>query len=225
MIEQIITFIIIITICIFLINMFSDVSNGFKNYFQDLAEKQKYKAAAKRYIERKALEEKEEKDCRFFGLFEFIFKNCESEEKIKKEYYQIIQKKLSSKYKQYNLQVFILNRLYLECVDFSIIDELVSDLIDMFEYFSNANSKKSIKTYLKFSLLAQSVDTSFARAQKILLDINKIGLSNQVIVDSEFYNQYQKAKLGLFDFHSKGLINLPQSDENMEIYRLIRRTQ
>ncbi len=222
MIEQVVTYIIIFAVCMFLFNMLSSSFDSIKNYLHDKRVEKKYRDDAREYMMQKENEEKAQKHYKYFGLFDFIFENCPDQEKLKKEYYQIIQDKLRIKYKQYGLQFYMIGKLFFECGDFRIIDALVNDLIDMFEYFEKSNDKKSIRTKVKIAIITKIGHTNFLNAQKTLLGLNAISLPNQVIVNNDFYKQYQKEQLSMFTFHPNGIVSLPENDENLEIYRLVR---
>ncbi|MBQ8476816.1 hypothetical protein IJ531_07125, partial [bacterium] len=79
-----------------------------------------------------------------------------------------------------------------------------------------------IKTNLLFSLWAKGGIISRQKAYKVLSEMNKLGFLNKVIANDEIYNQYQKQKSKLFDFHSHGIIKLMDSDEDFELYRLLK---
>ena len=222
-IEQIVSYIIIITIFLFTINILRDIYVVLEKFLRDKYSKYQYKIRAQNYIRQKEKEEKDKKIYKYFGLFELIFENCAEEEAAKKECYQIIQEKLKTQYKHNNLQTYLLGKLFFECSDFSAVDRLINDLIEFFEYFKAANNKKSIKTNVKISFFAKDGNPSFVDIQKILLQMSAISSKDQVIANDGFYNQYKQEKLNFFEFNPKGLVNLSGSDENIEIYRLLKR--
>ena len=226
MIEQIASYIIILTIAMVVINLATGIFNAVKNGLSENYTLIMRKMGAIKSAKDKEREERK-KTLKYFILFEFFLENCkpEEEEKLKKEYYSIIQEKLREKYEKDGLRSYYLNKLFFECVNFSIVDRLISDLINVYEHFKNLNSKRSIKTNIKFAIIAKDKMVSFKYAQKVLLGINATNSVNQVVSNDEFYNQYQKEKLFLFDFQPKGLVNLVDSDENIEIYRLVKRTK
>jgi len=222
-IEQVVSYLIIGTVLLFILNVCGRLFTDFKNFIRNKLFEEKFKRDAEKYLKLKVEEENSKRYLNYFGVFEFIFEDFKQEGILKQEYYSVVKEKMKTKYRGRNLQFEIMGKLFFSCDNFNIIDNLVSDLVKLFGYFEDINNKKNIKTYLKISLWTKSGITKFKDAQKILSEMNDFNLNNQVIVNDEFREQYEKHNLKLFKFHPQGLVKLIDNDKDFEIYRMLKK--
>ena len=218
--EELVKYAIIFAIAAVVLNILVKILIYFKRVFHDKYEEYKMRQHAKAYIKKKNSEEKP-KTNKYFGLLEFLLENSDDEESLKKDYCSIIKDKIKSKYKNIFSQFSATDKIFFSSGDFSMIDDVVNDLIKLYKFFADINTKRNITTKLKFSLWAKPGNISTQTAYKVLDELNNLNYVNQVIASDEVYKEYQKHNTNGFNFNSHGIIKL-NDDEDLEIYRLIK---
>lgn len=222
MVEEIVKYIVIATILLVAANYLGKVFTSIKDFLNAKYDEYKFKKQAQKYVKIKEEEQKKSVPQIYFGLFQFIFENCDDEENIKKEYCAIIKEKLKSKYKNIDFRINATDKVFFNSRDFSQIDYIVEDFIKLYNFFENINKKRNIKTSLKFSLWTKSENINTQKAFKVLSEMNELDYINQVIANEEMYRQYKKEGLNMFDFHPMGVIKLVENDEDFELFRLLK---
>ena len=222
MVEQIVGYIVLGTILLIALNFAGDIFGNFKDFLKGKKVEYDLKKQAVKYMNEKREQEKESRVDRFYGLIEFDFENCENPDGLRKDICLIIEEKMKSKYKITELHINATDKIFFNCNNFSIFDNIINDFIKLYNYFSDIHKKRHIKTSLKFSLWAKPDIASTQKTYKVLSEMNNLNYINQVICNDIVYQQYKKEKLKMFNFLSHGIITLLESDEDFELYRLLK---
>ena len=220
--EEIFKYLVIITVLLITINTLGKIFAGIKHFLNLKYKEYKHYLNIKKCAKQKLEKQKNSIPNIYFGLFQFDFENCDSEEDVKKEYCCAIKEKMKSKYSNSDVHINATDKIFFHSRDFSKLDMLVDDLIKLYNFFENINKKRNIKTNLKFAMWAKPNNVSIKQAYKILNEINNLDYTNQVIVNDVIYNQYKYQGFKMFDFEPRGIVKLIENDEDFELYRLLK---
>ena len=222
MIEEVVKYAIIAVIAVIVLNILEKIYSVLRKFIISKAHEHKINKHINAYIKKKIKEEKESVVYKYFGMLEFSFINCTDEESLKKDFCSIIKEKMESKHKNAFTHLNATDKIFFVSNKFNMLDGLVDDFIKLYRFFVDINKKRNITTNLKFSLWTKPGDISMQNAFKVLSELNGLNYINQVIANDEIYKQYQKNKLGLFNFAPYGVIKLVESDEDFELFRLVK---
>ncbi|MBQ8476413.1 hypothetical protein IJ531_05050, partial [bacterium] len=132
MFQQIVGYIVIAAILTIVLNIFSKIFASIKYFFQGKKIEQQLKKQAQEYINKKTEQEKDSSVRKFYGLFEFDFKDCPDEEGLKKDYCSMIDEKIRTKYRNSSLQLSATDKVFFNCSDFSKLDNIVDDFVKLY---------------------------------------------------------------------------------------------
>ena len=222
MFQTVAAYVILIAIAVFIFNLFYGACNDMVQWVRDKSKEDKLKKVSRDYIKQKKYEEKSLIPEKYFGLFEFIFENCNDEEDLKKEYCSIIKEKMDLKHKNSKLKINATDKVFFNGTDFSKLEVIVDDFVKLYSFFVNINQKRHIKTGLRFSIWSKPGVTSLQQAFKVLSELNSLNFKNQVIVNDIIYQECKKQYLEIFEFLPNGIIKLTETDEDFDLYRLIK---
>lgn len=222
MIEETVKYIVIATVVLIILNFVGRMFTNFKDIIKSAVKQSRLKKISKKYIKEKDKEEKELTVNKYFGLFEILIDNSDDEETIRRDCCSIIKDKIKAKYVNHGLVLTVTDKIFFNCSDFSIAYDLVEDIVKLFNFFVDIHKKRKIRLTLKFSLWAKPEHASLQEAYKILSQINSLDFENFVMANNIFYKQYKKEGLKGFDFCPHGIVKLVESDEDVELYRLLK---
>lgn len=151
-------------------------------------------------------------------------KNDEELKKLKKEYTKMIIQKLKNSFPDMNY--FGDEKIYLIGDNFSIVDNVISDIIKYFKIFQEIDSKKFITTDLSLAIVAGNQHNNPKMIYKFLLKINELKYLNKIIVDDKFQSRYSQIQDTIFEPVSLGLshIDMNISDTiQIELFHLKRK--
>ena len=221
--EDLIKYIVALTIAIIVYNI---VSKLFSNLFDDLKDKLlefKFKKQAEEYVDESMKKVKAEPvPVKYYGMFEFIIENCDDGENLKKDYFSVVQSQIKAKYKSVISNISATDKIFFSFNNFSKFDSLVEDLIKLYDFFGNVNKKRNIKTNLKFCIWTAPGEISTQEAYDKLCKLSNLNFVNQVIANQEIYKQYKKYNLKSFTFNPLGIVQAAESNEEIELYRLLK---
>ncbi len=220
MMEQIVKYLVVAAALLFILNLLERLCKITIEFIKDGLDEHKLIKTTKEYLKKKNKEEKKLVVNKFYGLFEIDIKKCDDELAIKKEYCLTIKDKIQSKYKNCGLQITATDKIFFNCSNFQIIDDIVDDLVKLFSFFVDINKKRKFLTTLRFSLWAKSGNNNTQEAYKLLSGINNLGFENQVMANDIIFKEYQKEGLKKMSFLPYGVVKLLENDEEIELFKL-----
>ncbi len=162
----------------------------------------------------------------FCALFEFKLqqisdfdKSYYDIKKLKKEYCEIIKRKLNEKYSS-NLKFVVTDKVFFVCNDFSLLNSIVVDILRLYKVICNIDNQKSIKTDYLMSFYASLDKTNVKENIKILYKINEFKNLNKIVVNHDIFLRYWDLKDKIFDFKPMDNVkisNINSKDEKLEV--------
>ena len=165
MVEEVVKYIIIITILFFVFDLFIKIFDSIKKFVLEIYNTCVINYKIKKYIKEKIAEQENNIPLRYYGLFEFLFDNCKDEQRLKRECSWIVKEKIKSKYKYVNTSLSDDNKIFFSSTNFLKIDSVIDDFVEFYNNFSEISKKKNIKTYLKFCLWTKAGNITAKQAK------------------------------------------------------------
>ena len=222
--DEILKYLLIIALIFIILSYIDKVYTALKEILSQKFSELKFKIKHIAYLSESAKREKEAIVLNYYGLFEFEFENCSDKENLKKELCLDIGNKIKTKYKGSSLRLTATDKVFFNCSDFSKLEVLIDDFLQLYSFYASINKKRQINTNLKFSVWAGSGHVNLQRAYNVLSELNSLNFLNQVIANEKVYNRCKQEGLYVFKFNPYGLIKLSESDEEFELYKLQRLT-